>query len=93
MGKIIADLPFRRGDEVSLLINDLGSTTMMELLIVNRKVRQILRDQGITVYDTVIGSYCTCQEMAGFSITMTKLDAELKKYYDMPASSFGFKKV
>lgn len=93
MGKIIADLPFRRGDEVSLLINDLGSTTMMELLIVNRKVRQILRDQGITVHDTVIGSYCTCQEMAGFSITMMKLDPELKKYYDMPASSFGFKKV
>lgn len=93
MGKIIADLPFRQGDEVSLLINDLGSTTMMELLIVNRKVRQMLRDQGITVHDTVIGSYCTCQEMAGFSITMMKLDGELKKYYDMPANSFGFKKV
>jgi len=93
MGKIIADLPFRRSDEVCLLINDLGATTMMELLIVNRKVRQILRDQGISVYDTVIGSYCTCQEMAGFSITMLKLDGELKKYYAMPASSFGFNKV
>ncbi len=93
MGKIIPDLPFRRGDEVCLLVNDLGSTTMMELLIVNRKVRQILRDQGISVYDTIIGSYCTCQEMAGFSITMLKLDGELKKYYAMPAQSFGFNKV
>jgi dihydroxyacetone kinase-like protein len=40
-----------------------------------------------------MGSFCTSQEMAGFSISLTKLDDELKKYYDMPADSFGFKKV
>jgi len=45
------------------------------------------------VYDTLLGSYCTCQEMAGFSITLMKLDDELKKYYDMPASSLGFSKM
>ncbi len=93
MDRITSDLPFRAGDEVCLLINDLGATTMMELLIVNRRVRQILREAGITVYDTIIGSFCTSQEMAGFSITMMKLDDELKKYYDMPATSFGFTKV
>ena len=92
MDKILTDLPFQSGDEVALLINNLGSTTMMELLIVNRKVRQILREKHIAVYDTVIGSYCTCQEMAGFSITLLKLDDELKKYYDMPASSLGYAK-
>jgi dihydroxyacetone kinase-like protein len=92
MDKILADLPFQSGDEVALLINDLGSTTMMELLIINRKVRQILREKNIAVYDTVVGSYCTCQEMAGFSITLLKLDDELKKYYDMPASSLGYVK-
>ncbi|MCP4405400.1 MAG: dihydroxyacetone kinase subunit DhaK, partial [bacterium] len=92
MEKILRDLPFQNGDEVTLLVNDLGSTTMMELLIVNRKVRQILRERGIAVYDTVIGSFCTCQEMAGFSITLMKLDEELKKYYDMPASSLGYVK-
>ncbi|MCP4399904.1 MAG: dihydroxyacetone kinase subunit DhaK, partial [bacterium] len=92
MEKILKDLPFQNGDEVALLVNDLGSTTMMELLIVNRKVRQILRERGIAVYDTVIGSFCTCQEMAGFSITLMKLDEELKKYYDMPASSLGYVK-
>jgi dihydroxyacetone kinase-like protein len=78
---------------VCLLINNLGSTTMMELLIVNRKARHILDDAGILVYDTVVGSFCTSQEMAGFSITMMKLDDELRKYYDMPADSFGYKKV
>lgn len=92
MSKIIPDLPFSAGDEVALLVNDLGSTTMMELLIVNRRVRQILRHKGIRVHDTVVGSYCTCQEMAGFSITLLKLDDELKKYYDLPARSLGFVK-
>ena len=92
MVRILADLPFESGDEVCLLINDLGATTMMELLIVNRRVRQILRDRDIEVYDTIIGSFCTSQEMAGFSISLMKLDDELRLYYDMPASSFGYSK-
>lgn len=91
--KILLDLPFKRGDEVCLLVNDLGSTTLMELLIANRKIAQILRDRNIKTHDTLVGSYCTCQEMAGFSITLMKLDDELKKYYDMPASSIGFNKM
>lgn len=87
------DLPFRGGDEVCLLINDLGATTVMELLIVTRRVRQFLREAGIVVYDTTVGRFCSSQERAGFSITLMKLDDELKEYYDMPASSFGFTKV
>ena len=93
MERILRDLPFRQADEVCLLINDLGATTMMELLIVNRKVRQILDRAGIRVYDTVMGGFCTCQEMAGFSISLMKLDDELKRCYDMPARSFGFVKA
>jgi dihydroxyacetone kinase-like protein len=92
MVQILADLPFESGDEVCLLINDLGATTMMELLIVNRRVRQILRDRDIEVHDTTIGSFCTSQEMAGFSISLMKLDDDLKRYYDMLARSFGYTK-
>ncbi|MCH9022024.1 MAG: dihydroxyacetone kinase subunit DhaK [Planctomycetes bacterium] len=92
MDKILSDLPFEKGDQVALLINDLGSTTMMELLIVNRKLKQIMRDRGITVYGTDMGSYITCQEMAGLSISLLKLDDELKQYYDMSANSFGYSK-
>jgi len=91
--RILADVPFECGDEVCLLVNDLGATTMMELLIVNRRVGQVLRERGIAVHDTVVGSFCTCQEMAGFSITLLKLDEELKRYYDMPADSLAYKKV
>jgi dihydroxyacetone kinase-like protein len=89
---ILKDLPFKAGDKVCLLINNLGATTMMELLIVNRKVREILAEAKIEVHDTLMGSYCTSQEMAGFSISLLKLDDELKQYYDMPAESFAFTK-
>jgi dihydroxyacetone kinase-like protein len=90
MAPILADIPFSRGDEVALLINNLGATTMLELLIVNRRVRQILEREGITVHRTLIGSWLTSQEMAGFSISLMKLDDELKHYLDLPSSSFGF---
>ncbi|NIM95361.1 MAG: dihydroxyacetone kinase [Anaerolineales bacterium] len=93
MDRILVDLPFESGDEVCLLINNLGASTMMELLIVNRKVRNILKDLDIEVFDTLIGSFCTSQEMAGFSITLMKLDDELKKYYDFPADSFAYVKA
>jgi dihydroxyacetone kinase-like protein len=87
------DLAFERGDEIVLLINSLGSTTMMELLIVLRKVKAILNERGIKVHDTMVGPYVTCQEMAGMSISMTKLDAELKTLWDMPCSSICYSKM
>lgn len=92
MDRILSDLPFQSGDEVALLINDLGATTSMELLIVNRRLHQILSEKGIKIYDTVVGSYCTSQEMAGASITLLRLDDELKHYYDMPAVSLAYRK-
>ena len=93
MARLLADLPFRSGDEVCLLVNDLGATTWMELLLVNRRAQQLLAESGISVHDTVIGSFCTCQEMAGFSIMLMRLDDELRRYYDVPCRSLGFTKV
>jgi phosphoenolpyruvate---glycerone phosphotransferase subunit DhaK len=90
MQPVLRDLPFGRGDEVALLINNLGASTMIELLIVNRRVRQILQTEGIAVHRTYVGAWLTSQEMAGFSITLMKLDGELKHYLDLPSSSFGF---
>jgi dihydroxyacetone kinase-like protein len=90
---ILKDLPFRGGDEVGLAFNNLGSTTMMEMLIVNRRVRRILADAGIKVYHTDIGSYLTCQEMAGLSISLIRLDDELKHYLDLPTRSVGYSRA
>ncbi|MDR3375485.1 MAG: dihydroxyacetone kinase subunit DhaK [Ancalomicrobiaceae bacterium] len=93
MQLILADLPFKAGDEVALLLNNLGSTTLMEMLIVNRRVRNILAEAGITVHRTDIGSFLTCQEMAGMSISLMRLDDELKRFLDAPARSVGYSKA
>lgn len=93
MAQILADLPFRAGDEVALLINNLGATTMMEMLVVNRCVRQLLQDAGIQVHRSDVGTYLTVQEMAGFSITLMRLDDELKHYLDLPAESIGYSRM
>jgi dihydroxyacetone kinase-like protein len=88
--QVLDDLPFVAGDDVCLLVNDLGSTTMMELLIAARRLYQVLDARGITVHDAVVGSLATCQEMAGFSFTLMRLDDELRRYYDMPARSLAY---
>ena len=82
---ILPDKPIVKGDEVCVLIDGFGSTTKMEQWIIMRRVLQVLEEKGIRVYASVAGNFATCQEMAGFSITLLRLDQELKKYYDYPA--------
>jgi phosphoenolpyruvate---glycerone phosphotransferase subunit DhaK len=92
MRQLVDDFPLKRNDRVALLVNDLGATTMMELLIVNRRIRQILEPLGVVVHDTRIGPYMTTQEMAGFSITLMRLDQDLTRYFDRAASNESFLK-
>ena len=91
MGLIIDDLPYKTGDEVCLLINSFGSTTRMEEMIVLRRAIQNLVTMGIKVYNAEAGAYATCQEMAGFSVTLMRLDSELKNYFDWPVWSPVYK--
>nr|WP_242550431.1 dihydroxyacetone kinase subunit DhaK [Enterococcus sp. MJM16] len=73
--------------EVIICINGLGSTTCLELYIVNNEVNKRLISEGYTIHDTLIGSVCTTQEMAGFSITIQAVTSELKELYDLDAYS------
>ncbi len=89
--KILSDINIVTGDEVSVLINGLGSTPNMELYIVNKKVNQILKDKGIKIHKTFIGEFMTSLEMAGCSISILKLDSELKTLLDAKADTLAFK--
>ncbi|MDR3231923.1 MAG: dihydroxyacetone kinase subunit DhaK [Synergistaceae bacterium] len=89
---ILKDSGITEGDEICTLINGLGSTTLMELHIMNRRLAALLRERRIVVHDMEVNSYITCQEMAGASISLLKLDDEIKKYYDTPCDSPYFKK-
>ena len=87
LDKIIADLPYVEGDEVDVLVNGLGATTLDEQYIVTRKINDVLSQKGIHVHKYYVGEYVTSLEMAGFSISLLKLDDELKKYMEAPAQT------
>ena len=84
VAKIEADLDLTAGDEVAVLMNGLGSTPQEELYIMFRKVSEILSAKKVSVYRTYVGEFATSLEMAGASISMMRLDDDLKKYIDHP---------
>lgn len=85
--KISEDIELKTGDEVSVLINGLGATPKEELYIIYRKVYALLKDKGINIHRPYIGEFATSMEMAGMSVSILKLDDELKKLLDAPAYS------
>lgn len=87
------DLELKSGDEIIFFVNSLGSTHMMELLILLKAARAYLDARGIKVHHTIVDSIVTCQEMAGVSFSITKLDAELKELWDLPCESVGYTKL
>lgn len=87
MDKILSDMPLASGDEVAVMVNGLGGTPLMELYIANRRVAELLDEKGVKVAKTYVGNYMTSLEMAGFSISVLKLDAELKELLLAPADT------
>jgi phosphoenolpyruvate---glycerone phosphotransferase subunit DhaK len=93
MESILEDLPYQSGDEVSVLVNGLGATPKEELYVVYRKIAQILKDKKITVYHPYIGEFATSMEMAGMSISLLRLDNELKELLKKSADTPFFVQV
>jgi dihydroxyacetone kinase-like protein len=90
---IIPDLPFTEGDEAAVLLSGLGATPVMEQYIVYNKVEEVLAAKGIRVYRAYVGNYFTSLEMMGITLTIMKLDDELKQCLDMPVNSMGLKQL
>lgn len=91
MDKILEDIKIEKGEEVAVMVNGLGATPLMELYIVNRKVAQILKAKDIKIANTYVGNFMTSLEMPGFSISILKLDDELKKLLNAKADTPAFK--
>jgi dihydroxyacetone kinase-like protein len=87
LDEVLKDLPFRPGDEVAVLINGLGGTPPLELFICYRRVKQILDQKGLKLHKPFVGEFFTALEMAGFSVTLMKLDEEMKKLLEAPADT------
>ena len=82
---IVPDLPFESGSEVALMVNGLGGTPISELYLLYGIAHQRLADKGISVFRSYVNEYCTSLEMAGASITLLKVDDELKDLLLAPA--------
>jgi dihydroxyacetone kinase-like protein len=93
MEKILSDMELNSGEEVAVMINGLSGTPLMELYIINNRTNEILKEKGIKIYKTFVGEYMTSLEMAGFSISILKLDEELKSLLDAPADTPAFKTI
>lgn len=91
LDKILADIDYK-GREVVVLVNGMGATPLMELYIINNFVQDYLAQAGVKVYDTMVGNFMTSIEMAGFSLTLLRLDDELKQLYDAPADTPALKR-
>lgn len=89
--EILSDLDYK-GRDVVVMVNGMGGTPLMELYIVNNFVQDYLKEQGVHVYDTMVGNYMTSIEMAGFSLTLLRLDDDMKALYDAPADTLAWKK-
>lgn len=88
---ILMDLPFKSGDEVVVLVSGLGSTPLMEQYILYGEVEKILESKGIKVHKSLVGNYFTSLEMAGATLSVMRLDDELKECFDYEADAVSFK--
>jgi dihydroxyacetone kinase-like protein len=88
---IVDDIPYEEGDEVLAFVNGMGGTPLIELYIVYNELHKYLEGRGITIARNLIGSYITSLEMAGCSITLLRLDDELKRLWDAPVDTIALK--
>ena len=88
---VLPDLPFSAGDEVVVLVSGLGATPVMELYIFYDRIAEILSQKDISIYKPYVGNYFTSLEMMGITLTVMKLDNELKELIDLEAYSMGFR--
>ena len=84
---LLADLEVQAGEELLVILNGAGATTLMELFIVFRRVNQILLDKKIKVARTLVGEYITSQEQAGFQMHIARMDRELLRLWDAPCDT------
>lgn len=87
MSPIIGELALSDGDEVAVLVNGLGATTLLELYVIHRKLSSILDEKGVSIHFSWVGEYCTSLEMAGASISLLKLSDRLKSWLDHPCQT------
>lgn len=84
---LLDDLKVKAGEDLLVIVNGAGATTLMELFIVFRRVHQILRDKGIRLVRGKVGEFITTQEQGGFQLMIARMDSELLRLWDAPCNA------
>ena len=90
---VVSDYPYKEGDEVVVLVSGLGATPVMELYVLYDEIDRILKEKGIRTYKAYVGDYFTSLDMMGATLTVMKVDDELKELIDMPANCMGLRQL
>jgi dihydroxyacetone kinase-like protein len=91
--KLLEDLRVKEGEELLVLLNGAGATTLMELYLIFRRVAQLLATKKIRLIRSAIGEFITTQEQAGFQMMIARMDRELIELWDAPADAPFFAKL
>jgi dihydroxyacetone kinase-like protein len=84
---LLKDLDIKKGEKVLAMLNGVGSTTLMELYLVLRRVKGLLEERGVTLARSLVGEYLTVQEMGGFQMCVARMDDELIQLWDAPCDT------
>jgi dihydroxyacetone kinase-like protein len=84
---LLKDLEVKPGEELLVIVNGAGATTLMELFILFRRVAQILKAKGIKLARAKVGEFITTQEQAGFQLMIARMDSELLRFWDAPSNA------
>lgn len=90
---LLADLQIEAGksEEIALLVNGFGATPLMELYVLNNSIVRELSKRNVTIHRVLVGNYMTSIDMAGASVSIMKLDEELKSLLDAPSDTPALK--
>jgi dihydroxyacetone kinase-like protein len=89
---LLDDLGVAAGEDLLVILNGAGATTLMELLILFRRVAHILAARKIRLVRSAVGEFITTQEQAGFQLLIARMDAELIRLWNAPANAPFFVK-
>ncbi|MBM4018325.1 MAG: dihydroxyacetone kinase subunit DhaK [Planctomycetes bacterium] len=87
LGRLLADLRVNRGEQLLVLLNGAGATTLMELFVVYRRAARVLKEKGIVLARGAVDEFLTVQEMAGFQMCIVRMDDDLLKLWDAPCDT------
>ena len=91
VGAIVGDLVPKRGEDVLLHVNGFGGTPQMELYLMYHAAEKLCQDKGLEIARSLVGNYTTSLDMAGCSITLTRLDDEMMRLWDAPVHTAGLR--